>query len=279
MKTKLMLLFTLFQFSVLSQERLDEAYLMCQYEHTYMNDTLDQTVREDFFILQIGKKISKFYSYYTFQHDSLMSTADGNRKRMETFNSSLADFRKHRDRSKFLNSFSRKRSTTCVYKNYPQGEMTVTDFLGGDYVVYADRLNEQEWEMTDSMKTILDYNCQQAICHFRGRQWIVWFAPDIPVSDGPWKLGGLPGLIMEAHDSGNQYTFNIVGLEKREETPIVWGETFLAKTKFKKSERKAFLKATKNKMDNISSFTGAETGVSMGSDKSVFFDLLERDYK
>lgn len=262
-----------------SQEKLDSTYLMCQYKYTYMNDTLQQTRRDDLFILEIGPKISKFYSYYTFQYDSLMSTPNGEQKKREIFNQSLSDFHKHRDRRKFLNGFSRKRSTTCIYKNYPEKGMTIIDFLGGDYVVYEDVLNDQDWQITDSIKTVLNYNCQQAICRFRGREWIVWFTTDIPVANGPWKLGGLPGLILEAYDRGNQYYFNIIGLEKKNNKPILFGESFFKKIKYIKTNRKDFLKACKRKIDNASGFLGAETGVSFGNNDPVYYDLIERDYR
>lgn len=262
-----------------SQEKLDSTYLMCQYKYTYMNDTLQQTRRDDLFILEIGPKISKFYSYYTFQYDSLMSTPNGEQKKREIFNQSLSDFHKHRDRRKFLNGFSRKRSTTCIYKNYPEKGMTIIDFLGGDYVVYEDVLNDQDWQITDSIKTVLNYNCQQAICRFRGREWIVWFTTDIPVANGPWKLGGLPGLILEAYDRGNQYYFNIIGLEKKNNKPILFGESFFKKIKYIKTNRKEFLKACKRKIDNASGFLGAETGVSFGNNDPVYYDLMERDYR
>lgn len=265
--------------TLLAQEVLDSASLMCQYKYTYMNDTLQQTFRNDLFILQMGPDISKFYSYYTFQYDSLMSTPDGDRKKREIFNEALSDFHKHRDRGKFLNSFSRKRGTTCIYKNYPKGGVTVTDFLGGDYVVYEDELNKQDWLITDRTKTILDYTCQQATCNFRGREWVVWFTPDIPVANGPWKLGGLPGLIMEAYDQGHQYSFQIIGIEKKKDTPILWNESFSKKIKYRKTNRKDFLKASKRRIDNTSSFLGAETGISLGNDNPVHYDLIERDYK
>ena len=49
-----------------------------------------------------------------------------------------------------------------------------------------------------------------AVSDFRGRRWTAWFAPDISISDGPWKFSGLPGLIMEAYDTENHYRFFIV---------------------------------------------------------------------
>lgn len=270
----------IFTSAVFSQEKvLDTAYLKCQYKYTYLKDTLDIATFDDLLILQIGRNISKSYSYYTFQSDSLSKTPDGDLVRKEIFNRSLEDFKKHRDRNKFLNSFPRPRSATFVYKHYPQGKMTVTDATGVEGVIYIDSLNMQEWQMTDSIKTILCYSCQMAKCDFRGRHWTVWFSPDIPISDGPWKLNGLPGLIMEAYDRGHQYYFSIVGLEKVKEEPIVFTEPSNEKGKFTSIDRKEFLRIRMNRLTHSASFMEAEEGFSFGKDKPLYRDLIERDYK
>ncbi|HBX47108.1 MAG TPA: hypothetical protein DEG28_14665 [Porphyromonadaceae bacterium] len=263
-----------------SQEKvLDHASLKCMYHHTYMNDTLEQTVREDLLVLQVGKNISKSYSYYTYQNDSLSKTPDGEKKWKEMFNQSLRNFQIHRNRAQFLNSFPRKRSTTYVYKNYPSGQVTVTDAVGRDHVLYSDTLNAQNWTITDSIKTILDYSCQMATCHFRGRDWTAWFTADIPVSDGPWKFGGLPGLIMDVSDRGKQYAFTIIGIENMKQEPILFTSPMEINTSYKEIDRKEFLKAYMRSLVNTSGFMEAETGVSFGKDKPVYYDLIERDYK
>lgn len=263
-----------------SQEKvLDSAYLKCQYEHTYLKDTLDISTKNDLLILQIGENLSKSYSYYTFQIDSLVKTPDGDKVWKEIFDKSLKDWKIHRDRSKWMNSFPRVRNTTYVYKNYPAGSMTITDRIGSDRVIYEDNLNAQNWQITDSVKIVLGYECQQASCNFRGRQWVAWFTTDVPVSDGPWKLGGLPGLIMEAYDTGKHYSFTMIGLEKVTEEPIVFTEPSSKKNKYKKVARKEFLKARMHKLSNSASYMAAESGISFGEDDPVYRDLIERDYK
>lgn len=267
--------------AILSQEKvLDNAYLKCQYQHSYLKDTLDVATYDDLFILQIGKNISKFYSYYTFQADSLAKTPDGNKVWKEIFNKSLENFNRHRDRNRFLNSFPRARSGTFVYKNYPKGAITITDGVIGERVIYQDTLNAQQWQITDSVKTILGYECQKAVCHFRGRHWTVWFTPDVPISDGPWKFGGLPGLIMEAYDRGKQYYFVIVGIEQVADEPIVFSEpNTLQGKKFREIDRRELLKAKMYQLTNSASMMEMETGVSFGNDKPVYRDLIERDYR
>lgn len=70
-----------------------------------------------------------------------------------------------------------------------------------------------KWKIKDSLKQFQKIQCQQAIGSFRGRIYEVWFAPSIPISSGPWKLGGLPGIILEAYDSKKQVLFQFTGIE------------------------------------------------------------------
>jgi GLPGLI family protein len=70
---------------------------------------------------------------------------------------------------------------------------------------YADTLFPMEWEELDENKMIEGIPCRKAAADFRGRKYTAWYAPSITNSDGPWKLGGLPGLILEAYDEEKQW--------------------------------------------------------------------------
>ena len=91
----------------------------------------------------------------------------------------------------------------------------------GDSVFAADIANNASQEtMIEHAKqfadtsTILSYLCQKAECVFKGRRWIVWYSPEISSSEGPWKLFGLPGLILKAEDNRGHYLFTCTGMEQ-----------------------------------------------------------------
>lgn len=68
-----------------------------------------------------------------------------------------------------------------------------------------DRLDLFHWVVTNTQKTILGYQCQQAKTSFRGRNYTAYFAPSIPISNGPWKFQGLPGLILEVQTDDESF--------------------------------------------------------------------------
>jgi GLPGLI family protein len=63
------------------------------------------------------------------------------------------------------------------------------------------------WKIESNTKKIGNYTATLAKGSFRGRDYTVWFTYDIPVLFGPWKLHGLPGLILEAEDSEKMMRF------------------------------------------------------------------------
>ena len=80
---------------------------------------------------------------------------------------------------------------------------------------YEEKWKGQDWKLeTEKTTVILGHHCQKATCHWRGRDYVAWFAPDIPIRRGPWKFGGLPGLILKIYDINKLYTFEAVAIEK-----------------------------------------------------------------
>ena len=75
-----------------------------------------------------------------------------------------------------------------------------------------------QWKLSDKTKKYLHFNLQQATTNFGGRKWTAWFTKDIPLSEGPYKFTGLPGLIVLLEDDRNQYSFSLVKSKKLEKT-------------------------------------------------------------
>jgi len=275
MKVILYLLLTSLAVQAAAREPvLDRAHMKCLYRYVYTFDTLKNELRDDLLILQIGKELSKCYSYYTFQSDSLWSTPDGAKVWSELF-------RRATEKDGIYGDFPHVRMSTYVYKNYPTGQMTITDRISLQGYCYVDSLHTQIWTIGDSTREVLGYTCQQAMADFRGRRWTAWFATDIPVSDGPWKLSGLPGLILEAYDEGQQYVFTAVGLERVKDEPIILNRSFKGNRKFEQTNRLEFLRMERRFLIDSNSFIQMETGIDLLGDEPnqvMRYDLLERDY-
>lgn len=95
-----------------------------------------------------------------------------------------------------------------VYKNLVTKHITSRKFIRNMAFVIEDSLSEIDWVLSENIKEIGGYKCQKAITNFKGREYEVWFTPDIPISTGPWKLWGLPGLILEGRDKTGQVVFH-----------------------------------------------------------------------
>ena len=269
-------------FQIFAQETLDKAQYRFYYDHSWEFDSLTlNDTRKDLIILQVGQNISKSYSYHTFRSDSLRATPDGRKVFRESINTFV---REQMARGERPNPPYVRRMGDMVYKNYPEGEVTVTNAIGGNYYIYTDELHPQTWKITDSTKTIMDYTCQMAVSDFRGRRWIAWFTPEIPISDGPWKLSGLPGLILKAYDTANHFHFSIVGIENMEDDPIVFSPVVLEYGiygKYEETTRTALLRARFRYIHNTAEITNAELGHDLfdaSSSGRQQRDFLERDY-
>lgn len=83
-----------------------------------------------------------------------------------------------------------------------------TDLLKTPFIVNDTTLN-LKWILENDVKQIEGLNCKKATVNFRGRKWEVWYAPEIPINYGPWKFYGLPGLIVTAYESSNEFWFHL----------------------------------------------------------------------
>lgn len=83
-----------------------------------------------------------------------------------------------------------------------------TDLLKKRFFV-EDTTLQLQWNLKEDTKEINGYHCKKATVNLRGRDWEVWYTPDIPMYYGPWKFYGLPGLIVAAYESSGKFWFQL----------------------------------------------------------------------
>ena len=181
---------------------IDQVAYRITYKSKMVNDTTKTPYkyRDDEMRLEIGKNdVSRFYSYTTFIRNQMMV---GMIKKGGGID---------------LTSIPKGGAIAWeFYKNYPShGKTLLLDKVGLDEYQCEESVETPDWQMVpDSTKEILGYQCQMATARFKGRQWIAWYTEDIPLDEGPWKLCGLPGLVLSAYDAPRQYIFEGAGLEQ-----------------------------------------------------------------
>jgi GLPGLI family protein len=182
-------------------ELLDSAYLKVTYRLLSVKDPAKpEETYEDIQVLQVGSTVSKFYSQYLLQYS-------------ETVAEELQ--RKPNSQAMASNPYSGSYGYE-VFRNYLERQITVTNHDPNLLATY--RYEEPsptiQWTLTEGTTTVLSYTCRRATTTFRGRSYTAWFTTEIPISSGPWKFGGLPGLILKLEDSERHYVWESIGLEQ-----------------------------------------------------------------
>ena len=137
---------------------------------------------------------------------------------------------------------ARKYNLPTIFVGYPDGQMSSFDKITPNRYFYSEPLPDFSWQLSSDTLTVGGYLCQKAVGQYGGRTWTVWFAEDIAVSYGPWKLRGLPGMILKAEDKDGIFHFNLAGLLRR---PAAI--KYLSMDHYSKTSREKFI-ANKNKI-------------------------------
>lgn len=180
--------------------------------------------------LDVGKRVVKYYSQFVYLSDSLVTLW----------------WKENKGGSgpSWLGEGGREKGQWSEYEwsdyFFENGKLTeycqMPLWLNKYNSWYTEPAPKQQWTLHYETQTVIGYKCQRATCRFRGRDFEAWFAPSIPVKQGPWKFQGLPGLILKVYDKDKLYTLEAIGLETRQ-YPI---------TRFKQS--KEYSRSTREKV-------------------------------
>ena len=167
----------------------------------------DENTYIDLGWLQVGKQYTKYASYFVAHSDStykpvLIKNSNGE---------SVYPGRKFG--GKYPSRWSEYQFDEIYIKDGQLTEYAIMPMnLDRECCQYTEPLPKQQWTLKDEQQTIHGYRCQKATCHWRGRDYEAWFTTEIPIQRGPWKFGGLPGLILKLNDTQKLYTWEAVSL-------------------------------------------------------------------
>lgn len=96
-----------------------------------------------------------------------------------------------------------------IYRKKPENDKVVyNEYLGNQKYIIEDYIPPFKWQINyKSTKLIGKYTCYEAKTNYRGSDIVAYFTKEIPVSSGPFKFGGLPGLILEISEEGKNYNY------------------------------------------------------------------------
>lgn len=214
--------------SVKAQKESDKAFLRVVYTFTQKNYTRESlSSRTDTMALDIGFRLSEFYDLTASAKDSLKKfvfqpgrvksvTLIKNQQIVE----SVINVNQTGNGNVIMpNSYI----SFTIYKDRDENHIyTLDKELGGSgtSIFLNEVIHPQLWTIDSDTCRILNYLCNKATTKFRGREYEVYFAPEIPVNEGPWKLYGLPGLILAAKTTDGIFSFQAIGIQKVNEKSI-----------------------------------------------------------
>ncbi|MEG1586769.1 MAG: GLPGLI family protein [Bacteroidales bacterium] len=189
------------------KEPIDTCIMSVGYDFHFVQDTIRKEPRCDRQILEIGRLYTRYFSAYGEKIDSLYASYD------ETDRTFAPNKWKTGKEQELYEDF---------YTNYPRaGLLTVSTGLIKYEYVYTEPIPLFKWNVNffDTRK-ISGYLCHKATTLFRGRDYEVWYTTEVPVPFGPWKLNGLPGLILEATTMDGLFSWKFVGIEQPHQRKI-----------------------------------------------------------
>lgn len=187
----------------------DTSLLKAEYLFSFNIDSSNKSkVHSEKMVLFVGKNASHFVAFNILERKRLI---DEGVKQGKSLGFSLQD-------PTILKTNS---NAPQIYKFRKEGHFTEVRRFFKNFS-WNESLPAFNWAIDTGTAVINGYNCVSATTSFKGRNYKAWFAPDIPIADGPWKFCGLPGLILKITDSKNEVRFELSSLEKaRRNDPVI----------------------------------------------------------
>lgn len=177
----------------------------------------------DTMVLEIGKNWSVYYDYNKNKRDSIAKNRLIKSKfKRYAFSDDFEALHKRIEAGQEIYNVLDESlgESALIYKNKSINKIVTIDkgpLIGVDTptnFILTEYIPPHKWIVSDDTLYILNYRCNKATTKFRGRSYTAWFSLDIPLNEGPWKLYGLPGLILQVSDEENLFNFTAIGIRK-----------------------------------------------------------------
>lgn len=126
--------------------------------------------------------------------------------------------------------------------SFTKDKMIVYDMIQRAYYNFV--IDEKiQWNLINETRIIDGYSCKKAIGKYRNKEFTAWYTSEIPISEGPYTLKGLPGLILEAYDSKEYFHFTLASLQyvKKPIQPIGGASMNTEYNRFIKKENRSWM--------------------------------------
>lgn len=173
--------------------RFEARYLYSRYDKKSGKREVDYP-----FVLQVGNKSLLWEDLWTFTGDSVFFAHPQPTMRTRDIMAIYKD----------LPAF--RMNISMLFDN-PDSLYCIDSFIGcmGD-AVHVDKNPDIDWKISGETAMIRGFECQKAECDLSGHHWTVWFCEEIPSAYGPWKLQGLPGVVVKAETENDGHVFDLL---------------------------------------------------------------------
>lgn len=221
------------------------------YKFTYQNDsTSSASPRSVFTQLMIGDDESHFQTISKFRSDSALSLSSSKGGIFYSYGSIPP--------TNFL--IVKKDEMINTYE-----PLNGIGFDGNNELSYYEEKKEvMQWEIHPDTIHLHQFVCQKATTNWGGRKWTAWFTMDVPISDGPYKFCGLPGLVLSIADQDKYFTFDMVSISKVDKLSLSF-EQVRPDLILQKTTKDAFYKDRKGLRNNITAYAAA-TGTKLNEE-------------
>ena len=179
----------------------DTAMVAVYYEMKYKQDSTIDNYTTAQTVLLWGEKYRLFADYYSILKDSLIDDAAAKNK------SAFAVFGEGQALTNHIKYKQR------VLTNNSTGLCKVRYKVAMNQYEYEETQPAIKWTLQHQDSTLNGIACSKASCRYRGRNYEAWYAKDVALPLGPYRFGGLPGLIMQLYDTHRQFVFTLNALD------------------------------------------------------------------